>query len=144
MLRGSLWMIWICQHKMLSQPCLPIVILMNCHASKLFVTFFYLPKCYLEVLKWLFESMLGGSSLPVLDFNESAHIELVSNNFQLSKMSKFPLQNISIRKWFWAETCAELCEYLIYIHGLFTYLNRTDMEKIGCFGFGLLIFDGVR
>ena len=55
---------------------------------KIVCNIFYLPKCYLELPKGLLESMPGGPSLPVLDFNESAHIELVSNNFQLSKMSK--------------------------------------------------------
>ena len=45
----------------------------------------------LEVLKRLFEPILGGLSLPSLDFYGSEHIELVCNIIFLPEMSKFAL-----------------------------------------------------
>ena len=37
-------------------------------------------KCYLVVLKGLFQPMLGGSRLLILDFDESAQINVISKN----------------------------------------------------------------
>ena len=48
-------------------------------------------KISLEVLKRLFEPILGGLSLPMSDFYGSGHIELVCNNIFLSEISEFAL-----------------------------------------------------
>ena len=73
--------------------------------------------------------MLDGSSLLILDFIKSEHIELIHNNFYLSKISKFYFmaflgsQTKLVDKLLSdSETYVELCKYLFYIPGLFTLL----------------------
>ena len=59
------------QYDILGQPYMPILD---------FDELSYI-KCYLGLLKGLFQPMLGGSRLLILEFDESAQINLISKNF---------------------------------------------------------------
>ena len=58
---------------------------------------------------------------------------------------KCPLQARVIHKLLVnSEIYAKLCKYLCYILGLFILFSTLDINKIWCFGFGLLLFNSFR